>query len=112
MEQDIENLMNAPPDAFEVRLFLLERELHLVEEAFAHTARATRLLDAAFDNFLDDLSEEDTRRVVYRMRGLRINDVDEQLTRAFAHLHDMHRLHRETMRSELKCPTACSSAQT
>lgn len=94
---DIEKLFNTPPDDFERYLFLAERELHLLEMQIAHTANVSHALDTAFDALLEDDDTDDaatTNQLVRRMRGFRVTDVNEQLTRIFGQLHAMHALYK------------------
>ncbi|HJX18732.1 MAG TPA: hypothetical protein VJ437_11130 [Acidiferrobacterales bacterium] len=104
MNDDIERLLNAPPDNFEWYLFHAERDLQLLEARLAHTARVTHALDNAFDNLLTCRAAEDdddpadtaaTRALIARTRGFRVTEVDEQLTRLFSTLHKMHALYRD-----------------
>ena len=102
MNDDIERLLNTPPDDFEWYLFHAERDLQLLEARLAHTARVTRALDQAFDNLLTCSADESdepadtaaTRALIARTRGFRVTEYDEQLTRLFATLHKMHAIHK------------------
>ena len=102
MNDDIERLLNTPPDDFEWYLFHAERDLQLLEARLAHTARVTRALDQAFDNLLTCSADESdepadtaaTRALISRTRGFRVTEYDEQLTRLFATLHALHALHK------------------
>lgn len=102
MSDDIEKILNAPPDDFEWYLFHAERDLHLLEARLAHTANVSRALDQAFDNLLEAATLDDepadttaTRALICRTRGFRVTEVNEQLTRLFSTLHKMHQLYKE-----------------
>lgn len=102
MNQDIEKILNTPPDDFEWYLFHAERDLHLLEARLAHTANVTQVLDQAFDNLLEAATSDDdepadtatTRALISRTRGFRVNEFNEQLTRLFSTLHKMHSLYK------------------
>jgi len=105
MNQDIERLLNAPPDSFERTLFLAERELELVESMAAITARVSAALDATLDAVLtvaandadDDGPAElaEVRAKVAALRACRPTIIEEPLARLFSHVHAMHKRYKE-----------------
>jgi len=105
MNQDIEKILNAPPDDFEWYLFHAERDLELLQARITHTSNVTRALDQAFDNLLTCSADESdepadtaaTRALIARTRGFRVTEYDEQLVRLFRTLHKMHAIHKGRM---------------
>jgi hypothetical protein len=109
MNQDIERLLNTPPDLYEKRVFHIEDELHFLEKQIAHDAQIAAALDLAFDDLLEQAVADcadvaATRSQIRTMRGYRLSTNNEQLTeqlaRIFGQLHELHALYRKRIAAQ------------
>ena len=108
MSQDIEKLLNAPPDAFEARMYFAERVLDQLESGNKLAAQFASIFAVAFVKQLNPAEDIQDFEACAALRSLQLlpHPTDDLVRMLSEQLHDMHRLHRETTRSELKCPTA------
>ena len=109
MTQDIEKILNAPPDDFERVMYRTEEWLTLLEQMIRHSAQVSATLDKSYDLLLaglahcqdDDGDRDDARQtakardMVRQFRGYRDTDIGKLLTNAFSELNTMHRLYKE-----------------
>ena len=108
MNQDIERLLNAPPDDFERVLFRAEDWLLLLEQRIQYSAQVSDTLDKSYDLLLvglahcqdDDDDRDDARQtakardMVRQFRGFRDTDTGKLLTHIVGELHALHAIHK------------------
>lgn len=107
MNQDIEKILNAPPDDFERVLYRAEEWLHLLTRRIAYSAEISATLDKSYDLLLTGLAESDddglaardeladkTRAMVRQYRGFRDADTTELLRHVFAELFALHAINK------------------
>lgn len=109
MNQDIEMILNAPPDDFERVMYRTEEWLTLLEQMIRHSAEVSATLDKSYDLLLaglahcqdDDGDRDDARKtakardMVRQFRGYRDTDTGKLLMHIVGELHALHSLYRE-----------------
>lgn len=108
MNQDIEKILNAPPDDFERVLYRAEEWLTLLEQMIRHSAQVSATLDKSYDLLLaglarcqdDDDDRDDARQtakaraLVKQFRAFRDTDTGKLLTHIVGELHALHAIHK------------------
>jgi len=96
MNEDIEKLLHAPPDDFEVRLYFAERVLDQLEAGIKLAAQITNTFAVVLDDRLAEDDDFDVSTARARPRPLPLPPTDDLVRMLSEQLHALHRLHRET----------------
>ena len=107
MNQDIEKVLNAPPDDFERVLYRTEEWLSLLEQMIHNSAQVSATLDKSYDLLVtalalsqaddddrDAASTAKARALVRQFRGFRDTDTGKLLTHIVGELHALHAIHK------------------